>query len=121
MASLQIDISYSGKKRDIAIISAKGFIDTITVKELEEKILSQLAIDKYRFVVDMRKISYVNSSGWGVFLREIKEIRDHGGDLVLARMSPDVFDVYEKMEFSEILKAFDTLDEAIESFAGKSA
>jgi anti-anti-sigma factor len=120
MASLQIDISLSGKSGDIVVISARGYIDTITVKELEEKILSQLATEKYRFVIDMKRISYVNSSGWGVFLREIKEIRDHGGDLVLANMSPDVYDVYQKMEFSSILKAFDTLKEAIDSFKGKS-
>ncbi len=118
MMSLQIEVSHSGKYGDIAVISAKGFIDTITVKDLEEKILSQLAINKYKFVIDMKKISYVNSSGWGVFLREIKEIREHGGDLVLATMSSDVYDVYEKMEFSSILKAFDTLEEAIESFSG---
>jgi anti-sigma B factor antagonist len=121
MASLQIDISHSGKEGDIALISAKGFVDTITVRELEEKILSQLAVNTYKFVIDMKKISYVNSSGWGVFLRELKEIRDHGGDLVLARMSPDVFDVYEKMEFSSILKAFETLEEAIESFTHATA
>jgi anti-sigma B factor antagonist len=116
MTSLQVDISRSGKDGDVALISAKGFVDTITVRELEEKILSQLAGNIYKFVIDMKKISYVNSSGWGVFLRELKEIRDHGGDLVLARMSSDVYDVYEKMEFSSILKAFDTLEEAVESF-----
>ena len=121
MASLQIDISPSGEDGDIALISAKGFIDTITVRELEEKILSQLAAGTYKFVIDMKKISYVNSSGWGVFLRELKEIRDHEGDLVLARMSPDVYDVYEKMEFSSILKAFETLEDAIESFKGMPA
>jgi anti-anti-sigma factor len=119
MASLQIEISLSGKDGEIVVISAKGYIDTITVKELEEKILSQLTSRRYKFVIDMKRISYVNSSGWGVFLREIKEIRDHDGDLVLANMSPDVYDVYEKMEFSAILKAFDTLQEAIDSFAGK--
>ena len=119
MASLQIEISHSGKDEDVTVIAAKGYIDTITVKDLEENILSQLASKKYRFVIDMKRVSYVNSSGWGVFLREIKEIRDHGGDLVLAAMSPDVYDVYEKMEFSSILKAFDTLKEAIDSFTGK--
>jgi anti-anti-sigma factor len=117
MASLQIDISHSGEDGGIVVVAARGFIDTITVKELEEKILSQLAAKKYKFVIDMRKISYVNSSGWGVFLREIKEIRENKGDLVLSGMSPDVYDVYEKMEFSAILKAYDTLKEAVESFA----
>jgi anti-anti-sigma factor len=120
MASLEIEVSLSGKDGDIAVIAAKGYIDTITVKELEEKILSQLASKKYRFVIDMKKVSYVNSSGWGVFLREIKEIRDNGGDLVLVNMSSDVYDVYEKMEFSSILKAFETLQEAIDSFTVNS-
>lgn len=119
MSELQIDISYAGQRGEIAVLTAKGYVDSITVKDLEEKILSQLSAKKYKLVIDMKKVSYVNSSGWGVFLREIKEIRENDGDLVLAGMSPDVYDVYEKMEFSSILKSFNRLQEAIACFSGE--
>ena len=36
-------------------------------------------------------------------------------------MSPDVFDVYEKMEFSTILKSYDTVQKAVASFSQSTA
>jgi anti-sigma B factor antagonist len=71
---------------------------------------------KYKLVIDLSDTEYVNSSGWGVFLRDLKTIRQNGGDIVLANMSPDVRIVYETMEFSQIFRSFDSLDAAFAHF-----
>ncbi len=119
MPDIQVDVRYDGDSDEIAIIEAKGFIDTTTAPELEKKLEEQLALNKYKIVVNLEKIDYVSSAGWGVFVSEIREIRENSGDLVLVNMSPDVYDVYELMEFSSILKSYDSVDEAIAGFTGK--
>jgi anti-anti-sigma factor len=119
MPDIQVDVRYDGDSEEVAIIEAKGFIDTTTAPELEKKLEEQLALNKYRIVVNLEKIDYVSSAGWGVFVSEIREIRENSGDLVLVNMSPDVYDVYELMEFSSILKSYDSVDEAIAGFTGK--
>ena len=119
MPDIQVDVRYEGDSDEIAIIEAKGFIDTTTAPELEKKLEEQLALNKYRIVVNLEKIDYVSSAGWGVFVSEIREIRENSGDLVLVNMSPDVYDVYELMEFSSILKSYDSVGEAIAGFTGK--
>ncbi len=119
MPDIQVDVRYDGDSDEIAIIEAKGFIDTTTAPELEKKLEEQLAFNKYKIVVNLEKIDYVSSAGWGVFVSEIREIRENSGDLVLVNMSPDVYDVYELMEFSSILKSYDSVDEAIAGFTGK--
>ncbi len=119
MPDIQVDVTYAGEKDEIAIISARGFIDTTTAPELEKKLEEQLALNKYKIIVDLENIDYVSSAGWGVFVSEIREIRENNGDLILVNMSPDVYDVYELMEFSSILKSFDSLDDAIAHFTGK--
>jgi anti-sigma B factor antagonist len=119
MPDIQVDVRYGGDSEEIAIIEAKGFIDTTTAPELEKKLEEQLALNKYRIVVNLENIDYVSSAGWGVFVSEIREIRENSGDLVLVNMSPDVYDVYELMEFSSILKSYDNVDEAVASFTGK--
>jgi anti-anti-sigma factor len=118
MADIQVDVSYTGDEEKIAVISASGFIDTTTAPELEKKLEEQLALNKYKIIVNLESIDYVSSAGWGVFVSEIREIRENKGDLVLVNMSPDVYDVYELMEFSSILKSYDSLNEAISSFTG---
>ena len=119
MPDIQVDVRYDGESDEIAIIEAKGFIDTTTAPELEKKLEEQLALNKYKIVVNLENIDYVSSAGWGVFVSEIREIRENSGDLVLVNMSPDVYDVYELMEFSSILKSYDNVDEAVAGFTGK--
>jgi anti-sigma B factor antagonist len=119
MPDIQVDVRYNGDSDEIAVIEAKGFIDTTTAPELEKKLEEQLALNKYKIIVNLENIDYVSSAGWGVFVSEIREIRENSGDLVLVNMSPDVYDVYELMEFSSILKSYDSVDEAVSSFTGK--
>lgn len=121
MADIQVDVTYKGKDEEIAIISARGFIDTTTAPDLEKRLEEQLALNKYRIIVNLENIDYVSSAGWGVFVSEIREIRENNGDLVLVNMSSDVFDVYELMEFSSILKSFESIEDAILSLSGKGS
>ncbi|MFC1504234.1 STAS domain-containing protein [Spirochaetota bacterium] len=116
MPDLEVTTEYLGADRTIAIIRAKGYIDTVTVPEIEKNIQQLLEQNKYKIIMDLKDINYVSSAGWGVFVSEIKDIRRNGGDFVLIGMSPDVHDVYELMEFSTILKAFPSIKEALENF-----
>jgi anti-sigma B factor antagonist len=117
MGGFDISVSYSGSEEDIAVISPKGYIDTTTVDQIENRITEVMAGNKFKIVVDLSDTEYVNSSGWGVFLRDLKKIRENNGDLVLARMSPDVHLVYDTMEFSQIFKSFDSVETALASFS----
>ncbi len=49
-------------------------------------------------------------------MNEIREIRKKGGDPKLANMIPEVYEVFELFEFHHILRAHDTIEEAIKEF-----
>ncbi len=116
MSDITINVSYNGNNDEIAIICPEGYIDTTTSPEIEDVLLKVLEHKKYRVIMDLENVDYVNSSGWGVFIREIKQMRENRGDLVLVKMTPDVYAVYETMEFSKILKAFNSIDGALAYF-----
>ena len=116
MEELLIDVSYSGVEDEIVIIRPQGYIDTTTVHLIEETLDEQLAKNKYTFIMDLKNTDYVNSSGWGAFMRDLKEIRDKNGDLVIGNMSQEVYLVYETMDLSTVLKSFETLNEALAHF-----
>ncbi|MGD1049387.1 MAG: STAS domain-containing protein, partial [Candidatus Krumholzibacteriaceae bacterium] len=71
--------------------------------------------------MDLGGVNYISSAGWGIFISEIKSIRENGGDLKLASMIGDVYEVFELLEFQTILQSFDTVQEAVKSFKGVSA
>jgi anti-anti-sigma factor len=116
MEGIQVSVEKAGPQSDISIIRVGGYIDTTTSSELESALDSLLKAGIVRVVVDLGNVDYISSAGWGIFISEIKGMRERSGDLKLARMVPDVYEVFELLEFHYILKAFDTIDEAIYDF-----
>ncbi len=98
-------------------IAVHGHIDTATSVELEKELQRVLRQKQYRIVIDLHGVEYISSAGWGIFLSEIRRIRQQGGDLRLAGMKPEVYDVYELLEFRTVLAHFPDQDEALASFA----
>ncbi len=116
MDGIKIDVESNGT---LSIVHIQGYIDTITSPELERSLQNLLKEKKYHIVMDLGGVDYISSAGWGIFISEIKDIREHGGDLKLARMSSDVNEVFELLEFGNILQSFPSVEEAQKSFAVK--
>ena len=114
MQGIKISVSYVGARSDITLITILGYVDTTTCHELT-RVIKKLILEKhYLIIADLGGVSYISSAGWGVFMGEIKDIRDKGGDLKIVQMSPEVFEVFEMLEFNRILNYYDSLEEAID-------
>jgi len=116
MEGIQVSLEKTGFQGDISIIKVGGYIDTTTSSELERALDSLLKAGVFRIIIDLGNVDYISSAGWGIFISEIKGIRERGGDLKLAKMIPDVYEVFELLEFHYILKAYDTVEQAIQDF-----
>lgn len=116
MEGIEISQGKIGARRDIALLTVKGYIDTMTCSILLNKIIENLNEGSLHVIINMGQVNYVSSAGWGVFVGEIKGIRERGGDLKLVQMTPEVVDVFEMLEFNRILAHYDSLEEAINDF-----
>ena len=121
MPNLDIKVSYVGPNKDVVIIEIGGYIDTTTAPELSRVLSEQIEMQKYKIIINLEQIDYISSVGWGVFISELKDVRDNGGDIVLTNMILDVYNIFELMEFSTILKSFTGVDNAVAYFLGKEA
>ncbi|MFQ5649219.1 MAG: STAS domain-containing protein [bacterium] len=121
MEGIHVSVEKVGPNQNISVIKVGGYIDTTTSAELEHALSNLLKAHSYRIIIDLGNVDYISSAGWGIFISEIKGIREKAGDLKLVRMIPDVYEVFELLEFHYILKAFDTLEEAIADFDSESA
>jgi len=116
MDNISISLSESGAGNHISEVRIDGVIDTLTASELEEVIDSLIKRERYNIVVDLAGVDYISSAGWGIFISHIKDLRIHGGDIKLANMIPNVFEIYELLEFDNVLHAFTSVDEARSKF-----
>jgi anti-sigma B factor antagonist len=105
---------------DVTILKVSGYLDTTTASELETALYGLLKKDRCKIVVDLTGVTYISSAGWGIFIGEIKEIRSRGGDLKLAGMVGDVFEVFQLLEFQTILESYPSAEDAIEAFARRT-
>ncbi len=116
MEGIEIVQARVGARRDIAMLTVKGYVDTMTCSILLNKITELLNQGVLHIIIDMAQVSYVSSAGWGVFVGEIKDIREKGGDLKMVQMTPEVYDVFEMLEFNKILSYYESIEEAINDF-----
>lgn len=105
-----------GANRDIILLTVIGYVDTTTCKDLARQIREFMEENHLQIVVDLGGVSYISSAGWGVFVGEIKNIRERGGDLKIVQMTAEVIEVFEMLEFNRILNHYETIEEAIDEF-----
>jgi anti-anti-sigma factor len=121
MHGIDVKVSYVGDEQEVAIIDINGYIDTTTAPEVSKVIEQQIALNKNKIIVNLEQVPYISSVGWGTFVGELKDIRDKSGDLVLANMTYDIYNIFELMEFSSILNSFTGVDSAVSYFLGTDA
>lgn len=116
MKGIDVYVEEAAQNRGVSVLRVSGYVDTTTSPELERRLEALLREKRYHIVVDLTRVEYISSAGWGIFISEIREIREHGGDLKLAGMVPDVREVFDLLEFENILQAYPESDLAVGSF-----
>ena len=104
------------EKKDVKVLECKGFIDTTTSNILEKEMQELLKGRDFKIVIDLGGVDYISSAGWGIFISEIKNIRKNKGDLKLVNMKAEVMEIFELLDFTNILEYYKTVDEALKKF-----
>jgi len=116
MEGISVQVDQIGTLNDIALFRVGGFVDTTTSPELQQRLFQHIQEGTAQFIVDLAAVQYVSSAGWGVFVGEIRGLRERGGDLKIIHMTPEVYEVFAMLEFDRILAYHDSLEEALNDF-----
>lgn len=103
-------------KGEVKVIQCRGYIDTSTSSMLEKTLEDVIKSKNFKIVIDLSEVEYISSAGWGIFISEIKNIRKNKGDLKLVNMKPEVLEIFELLDFTNILEYYKTLDDAVKNF-----
>jgi len=116
MDDIKLSLSQAGPSGELSVVRVDGVVDTITASELENVIEGLLSQGRFKILIDLGGVEYISSAGWGIFVSKIQEIRDHEGDIKLVNMIPNVFEIYELLEFEHIIPAFDSMEQGKKAF-----
>ncbi|AKM19538.1 anti-sigma F factor antagonist [Geobacillus stearothermophilus] len=108
--SLAIDLEV---KQDVLIVRLSGELDHHTAEELREQVTDVLENRGIRHIVlNLRQLTFMDSSGLGVILGRYKQIKNVGGQMVVCAVSPTVKRLFDMSGLFKIIRF-----EADEQFA----
>jgi anti-sigma B factor antagonist len=102
---------------DVSVVDLSG---KITIGEgdvaLREAVEGLLKEGKSKLVLNLSRISYMDSAGIGELVACYKRSRDKGGQLKLLNPSGKVYDLLQLTKLEEIFETYRDEGEAIQSF-----
>ena len=72
---------------------------------------------KKNFVVNMDGVDLINSSGLGILISNLTNVKNNGGDLRLSHLSPKIRQIFQITKLSTVFKQYDTAEDAVKSFS----
>lgn len=110
MTKLSMDVSQI-EGHDAVIIKTRGSINSNTAPALDAEFDDLMSQKKYTIVVDLKETDFISSSGIGVLLGTVTNLRDKGGDLVLMNVPKIVGDIFEILNIKTYFRVIDDLAE----------
>jgi anti-sigma B factor antagonist len=109
---------------EVMIVALDGSLDATTADQASEHILqwlgqaSEQGQPTVNLVLDLSGVEFMSSAGLRAILASTQEARNAGGDVRLASGSKNIKRVLDFSGFTKIMKYFETVAEAVQSFAG---
>ncbi|PID58554.1 anti-anti-sigma factor [candidate division KSB3 bacterium] len=103
-------------KYNITKVVVEGFLDAHTAPDMEKVVKELLQQQQYRIIVDFSALLYISSAGLGVFMSVIGDVKSNDGDIVLMKMPPKIYKVFDLLGFTEIFPIVDDEEAAISRF-----
>jgi anti-sigma B factor antagonist len=72
--------------------------------------------NKKYVVIDLKSVSFINSSGLGMLIGGMTTMRNSGGELKLANASKKIENLLEMTKLHRVFEIHKNIDEAVESF-----
>ncbi|MBN2183692.1 MAG: anti-sigma factor antagonist [Candidatus Krumholzibacteriota bacterium] len=113
---LAIEAGTVGQRGEITVLNLTGVVDTVSCLRLRDVLNDLLDNGSVKLVIDMSKVEYVSSAGWGIFASRIDELRSRGGDMKIFGMDPEVDGIFHMLGFDVIIRSFGIFSEALDDF-----
>ncbi|AFY39808.1 anti-sigma-factor antagonist [[Leptolyngbya] sp. PCC 7376] len=97
--------------KKITIVEPQGVLDGLTTNELRQQIIDILQGPVDVILVDLNKITFMNSSGIGAFVAILKLVRAGEKELYLCSLTEQVQMILELTKMDRVFTIFATRDD----------
>jgi anti-sigma B factor antagonist len=101
---------------EIIIFDINGEIDLYNAPEIKEKIKEEMNKSKANIIINLDKVSYIDSSGIGVLISSLSNLKKIGGALKLINVYASVRKVFELTKLTSFFDIYDSEADALAAF-----
>lgn len=104
------------EKNGISIFRLSGDIDITTSPDLKKTLDRAITDTKNKVVLNLKDVSYVDSSGLATLVEIFKILRSRNGNLKLTDLSDKVKGLFEITKLDKLFDVKKTEEDAVKSF-----
>jgi len=104
------------EKDSISILDIQGEIDLYNAPEIKEIIQKLINEQKYNIIINLEKVSYIDSSGIGALISSLSNLKKYQGSLKIINVYASVKKVFELTKLTSFFEIYDSEDEALSKF-----
>lgn len=116
MPDIKISQTQTGTNNGITVLTLDGSVDAYNSEILSKRLDDVVKNDHCKIIIDCEKLSFISSSGMGVFLAMEDELTEKGGGFKFVAVPETILNVFRKVGIAEIFKMYDNENEAVEDF-----
>lgn len=103
---------------DIIVVNLKDTnrLNSLITEPVKESLLEFFNKPNVNMAFDLQGITFIDSSGFGVFLSAIKAASNNYGQFKICNVNGDVMELFKLLQLHHVFEIYDELDSCIESF-----
>ena len=101
------------KRQRPNVLPLDGEIDLHVSPEVAEELHSMVAKKPTMLVVDLAKVTYLDSSGLAVLIEAMQNVQTYGGKFALANVQESVQHIFEIARLDQVFRIFPDIDSAL--------
>ncbi len=102
---------------DVVILDVDGEIDLYNAPDLKEHINAQIQNRHFKVIINMDRVSYIDSSGIGALISCLSNLKKHQGGLKIIKITGSVGKVFQLTRLTSFFDVYESEEEARSSFS----
>ena len=106
---------------DILVVKFKDTIrlNALITEPVKESLLEFFNKPNVNLIFDLQGITFIDSSGFGVFLSAMKAANNNYGQFKICNVDKDVMELFKLLQLHHVFEIYDKLEPCLESFNQK--
>ena len=104
--------------RDILVVRLKDTprLNAMIAEAVKVQLLEYFNKPRTRLVFDLKDLTFIDSSGFGVFLSAMKAANNNYGQFKICNVKAEVMELFKLLQLHHVFEIYTELDSCLESF-----